>query len=218
MHRCNSTYRLRYWNYPVIPFASLFSFFVATVLTVYGIETIFTKLDFKFLTDFSCNSIYRLRYLNPPRSAVTIMFIITCNSTYRLWYWNWLSSVPLSMERWSCNSTYHLRYWNRAKPPNFVPANTEVATVLTVYGIETIPLNLCFEWDLTWLQQPLPFTVLKPCSLLFPPRTQRVAIVITVYGIETLLCYSLQVHIQVATVPTVYGIETRKAIQRNLLE
>ena len=59
---------------------------VAIAPTVYGIETIFTKLDFKFLTDFSCNSTYRLRYWKP---------------------WNWFR---FNSNIFSCNSTYCLRY------------------------------------------------------------------------------------------------------------
>ena len=61
-----------------------------------------------------------------------------------------------------------------------------VATVLTVYGIETIyllgiPLLLLFP-----LQQYLPFTVLKPAgAVLLAPYITLVATVLTVYGIET---------------------------------
>ena len=37
-----------------------------------------------------------------------------------------------------------------------------VATVLTVYGIETFPLMICVSFNKSqWLQQYLPFTVLK---------------------------------------------------------
>ena len=61
---CNSPYRLRYWNSIVEPeYASKFNT-VATVLTVYGIETLF-KLLFELADHFgSCNSPYRLRYWN----------------------------------------------------------------------------------------------------------------------------------------------------------
>ena len=85
---CNSTYRLRYWNtnfssFPFgrrsslqqyLPFTvlklllllkhSLLLLLVATVLTVYGIETkIFNIPCIKYFV-FSCNSTYRLRYWN----------------------------------------------------------------------------------------------------------------------------------------------------------
>ena len=60
-----------------------------------------------------------------------------------------------------------------------------VATVLTVYGIETTSWKhneLSLE-----LQQCLPFTVLKPPSILKPfiDNDFAVATVLTVYGIET---------------------------------
>ena len=72
----------------------------------------------------------------------------------------------------------------------FSPMNTgflrdTVATVPTVYGIETLNLTIKITMTLL-LQQCLPFTVLK----------QDVTIE-TDYG-----------YIPVATVPTVYGIET----------
>ena len=62
---CNSTYRLRYWNLPtnwvILP---LNWYWVATVLTVYGIETYVLFLEHKVLKVLSCNSTYRLRYWN----------------------------------------------------------------------------------------------------------------------------------------------------------
>ena len=60
------------------------------------------------------------------------------------------------------------------------------------------------------MQQPLPFTVLKPVSCVsFSIRYCFVATALTVYGIETshtagLCCLA----IDVATALTVYGIET----------
>ena len=62
-----------------------------------------------------------------------------------------------------------------------------VATVLTVYGIETMALELACEVATYELQQCLPFTVLK----LLPKWLQKlkdtnVATVLTVYGIETI--------------------------------
>ena len=61
-----------------------------------------------------------------------------------------------------------------------------VATVLTVYGIETI-LGEGYDCDYSSLQQCLPFTVLKRfigVSSAF--ETWSVATVLTVYGIETI--------------------------------
>ena len=84
-----------------------------------------------------------------------------------------------------------------------------VATVLTVYGIETWML-LTSSQDLKMLQQYLPFTVLKR-DMSMPECMSRysfVATVLTVYGIETLHQYMCESYSQVATVLTVYGIET----------
>ena len=61
-----------------------------------------------------------------------------------------------------------------------------VATVLTVYGIETLHILQSNHDDLRRLQQSLPFTVLKLLRyyiLLF--LNVLVATVLTVYGIET---------------------------------
>ena len=61
-----------------------------------------------------------------------------------------------------------------------------VATVLTVYGIETF-LAKPSDTRFVKLQQYLPFTVLKlfhtVCKISYSPRP--VATVLTVYGIET---------------------------------
>ena len=61
-----------------------------------------------------------------------------------------------------------------------------VATVLTVYGIETgcIPNFKAFNITGT-LQQCLPFTVLKQIMSTFNEAVYIVATVLTVYGIET---------------------------------
>ena len=83
-----------------------------------------------------------------------------------------------------------------------------VATVLTVYGIETFSTLFTFN-SLYSLQQCLPFTVLKLnfCSNFFFCYLS-VATVLTVYGIETLV-YEIYWRCKyVATVLTVYNIET----------
>ena len=59
-----------------------------------------------------------------------------------------------------------------------------VATVLTVYGIETFEL-LLLAFGQILLQQCLPFTVLKPTNTSDKSTTNKVATVLTVYGIET---------------------------------
>ena len=131
---CNSTYRLRYWN--SMPAATITSLFVATVLTVYGIET--------------------------PRAIwYFVMFFICCNSTYRLRYWNSLIASPTlkpltPLQQYlpfTVLKPYYVAFivadiivglqqylpFTVLKPINSMNINTTlfVATVLTVYGIET---------------------------------------------------------------------------------
>ena len=156
---CNSTYRLRYWNRN--SFLIIISpDSVATVLTVYGIETrtITTTLGQPL---YSCNSTYRLRYWNLDKQ-IHNEALHSCNSTYRLRYWNSVINPRRKLRRKQtcCNSTYRLRYWNlisRIKLCSGIP----VATVLTVYGIETVLKNN------------------------LPSQSKKVATVLTVYGIET---------------------------------
>ena len=97
-------------------------------------------------------------------------------------------------------------------PMNTGSLRPAVATVLTVYGIETQLKSMKAMMDLVEsLQQSLPFTVLKlinPTGL--RTRYENVATVLTVYGIETELTSPID-NINsspVATVLTVYGIET----------
>ena len=108
---CNSTYRLRYWNFIIYilrdPFHS-----IATVLTVYGIETNlehpakvslsfvlqqylpFTVLKLSLLIQITFIRIYKLQQYLP----FTVLKRLTESWTSRSWE--------------SCNSTYRLRYWN----------------------------------------------------------------------------------------------------------
>ena len=117
--RCNSTYRLRYWNWfsrihtfacsrpllqQYLPFTVLkpieycYTIFinniVAIALTACGIETVTPYLFMYLHRLYSCNSAYRLRYWNLPRIAYLLVPIVflSCNSTYRLQYWNILPS------------------------------------------------------------------------------------------------------------------------------
>ena len=79
----------------------------------------------------------------------------------------------------------------------FSPMNTgflrdTVATVLTVYGIETFKLWLEERWPhYEALQQYLPFTVLKLNNSKKFLFTNPVATVLTVYGIETSKNFSM---------------------------
>ena len=134
---------------------------VATVLTVYGIETM-PIWESSWRIFGSCNSAYRLRYWNdinrcrPP-------FYPRCNSAYRLRYWNLTNILSLFKTALGtcCNSAYRLRYWNLQR--RWIMYKVfPVATVLTVYGIETKKSFCLHLLKYSPLQQCLPFTVLKP--------------------------------------------------------
>ena len=62
---CNSTYRLRYWNNLILPVMNTTINYVATALTVYGIETKLQNQENLLIYLVRCNSTYRLRYWNP---------------------------------------------------------------------------------------------------------------------------------------------------------
>ena len=140
---------------------------VATALTVYGIETKFVIKDDKLympLQQYLPFTVLKLRYTN----LVAIIMPNSCNSTYRLRYWNLKSMTRFltTILHQGCNSTYRLRYWNSSSSSSFsislmlqqyLPftvlkptkiilhdqdqSHSCVATVLTVYGIETILLS-----------------------------------------------------------------------------
>ena len=109
---------------------------------------------------YGCNSTYRLRYWNNYNTrSMNGVVSPCCNSTYRLRYWNRGEEVNHFWSINSCNSTYRLRYWNPfIRLLNL--SNSKVATVLTVYGIETYQQQTEYVHVLQ-LQQYLPFTVLK---------------------------------------------------------
>ena len=86
---------------------------VATVLTVYGIETLCHLAMTSKQSISCCNSTYRLRYWNVSSEMGEDKVVECCNSTYRLRYWNDRTHLyPSHCRRYSCNSTYRLRYWN----------------------------------------------------------------------------------------------------------
>ena len=122
---CNSTYRLRYWNVIILAISTISdAIFVATVPTVYGIETsIFLQQERHRI--FQC-----------------------CNSTYRLRYWNGVSKqLDYLEDKVSCNSTYRLRYWNLSIAKKACFQASIVATVPTVYGIETSKSSISWNWS-----------------------------------------------------------------------
>ena len=134
---------------------------VATVLTVYGIETIIP------ITAGAASNMLQ-QYLP---------FTVLKPARY------FIASLTYSLYR--CNSTYRLRYWNDRKRNRSDKKSSHVATVLTVYGIETDAYSFFPEKVSPELQQYLPFTVLKHTSSRSFAVFNCVATVLTVYGIET---------------------------------
>ena len=156
----NSTYRLRYWNMlkasdkkvrisnksqQYLPFTVLklhqdvvllTLYLVATVLTVYGIET-----TNSFHKNFSCNHVATvLTVYGIETTAIvnTANFFISRNSTYRLRYWNF--AIYINLDWWYVSVATVLTVYgietSRIRSLFYI-SNWRVATVLTVYGIET---------------------------------------------------------------------------------
>ena len=140
---------------------------VATVLTVYGIETTidsrlvwilalqqylpFTVLkqlyDYHLSTSYMFVATVLTVYGIETPEELQSNFVInkfSCNSTYRLRYWNIALALSIATKPHGCNSTYRLRYWNR--------------------------ILLLKRYYLRMLQQYLPFTVLKQESILIGPH------------------------------------------------
>ena len=155
---CNSTYRLRYWNLVTSKPELSIQVFVATVLTVYGIETFVTIF---FIKTLRCNSTYRLRYWNKRSFLIhdTIEQVATVLTVYGIETSNFSSrKLRISLQQ-------------------YLPF-----TVLKLIIINST--NIC---ALIRLQQYLPFTVLKQwLNYLTTLNQTKVATVLTVYGIETL--------------------------------
>ena len=145
--------RLRYWNNTATG-TNWPSRWVTTVLTVYDIETLDNPRPYDELRCV-CNSTYRLRYA--PKGARQQRSKATMRSAHL----KYLNEEKVK-RRWSRNSPYRLRYWNQNTPTAVLPVASElqqclpftvlkrlrlnayhimdftVATVLTVYGIETL--------------------------------------------------------------------------------
>ena len=159
---------------------------VATVLTVYGIETRLKRVSYCILGMEGLQQYLPFTVLKPTTIPVTVIpDKICCNSTYRLRYWNLVTSTA-SLTPWSCNSTYRLRYWNRFITRRRSCRFRRVATVLTVYGIET------------WIAATRHFFFSSCCNSTYRLRY---------WNFHDAGCHTCDKY-GVATVLTVYGIET----------
>ena len=114
---------------------------VATVLTVYGIET-------NIIYTLSLPLPYKLQQCLP----FTVLKLESC-------FWRETTGI------FGCNSAYRLRYWNNISLLYPLYTYSKVATVLTVYGIETLSSSMVNSLWMNALQQCLPFTVLKRRTL-----------------------------------------------------
>ena len=187
--RCNSTYRLRYWNLPLIK------------LTEPGVTSVLQQR-------------LPLAVLKLQRRPLPPWFHeSSCNSAYRLRYWNTSSPVPISILFSRCNSTYRLRYWNFCNTVEAQLLYTQLQQHLPLAVLKRYFVCIGALHSVCQLQQYLPFTVLKHhlgCGFSKPNKIKEVATALTVYGIETFYLRSNIVWTiwSVATALTVYGIET----------
>ena len=134
------------------------AFGVATVPTACGIETPL-KQDEKLFWS-SCNSTYRLRYWNVTTDCIALISPLWLQQHLPFTVLKQYHALAYNLFFVSCcNSTYRLRYWNSYMRNHWHYCRTnEVATALTVYGIETLPVTEQCVVILP-LQQYLPFTV-----------------------------------------------------------
>ena len=143
---------------PVI-FSRIYSkiLLVATVLTVYGIETCSKELK---PLNFALQQYLPFTVLKLNNLYFQIHSKVCCNSTYRLRYWNNtqenLFGSPAKVA--TVLTVYGIE---TKRSPLIINRIFIVATVLTVYGIETFKIDLITKEEAIELQQYLPFTVLK---------------------------------------------------------
>ena len=115
---------------------------VATVLTVHGIETSLDNLINKSNTErvlqqylpFTVLKLCILRYFSSNLICTSVATVLTVHGIETI-----TGSCPCHKPKYnaSCNSTYRSRYWNRMYIQGRIHLSFQVATVLTVHGIET---------------------------------------------------------------------------------
>ncbi len=184
--RCNSTYRLRYWNLHTEPkLKRSHRILVATVPTACGIET---RSYFRSLSTFfsSCNSTYRLRYWNVTTDCIALISPLWLQQHLPFTVLKQYHALAYNLFFVSCcNSTYRLRYWN-LKRARYTSAQIRL------------------------LQQYLPFTVLKLCFIGFIMEDTTHDCCNSTYRLRywnsRSLGWYIFIFMYVATVLTIYGI------------
>ena len=135
---CNSTYRLRYWNWcGITNLLVILPWRVATVLTVYGIETSFAHSD-KCLFQF-----------------------MSCNSTYRLRYWNWVKTATKFVGRQALQQYLPFTVLKRKSRLFCVQHTQQLQQYLPFTVLKLKDAEEYMKRGDNKLQQYLPFTVLK---------------------------------------------------------
>ncbi len=86
---CNSTYRLRYWNWLSVVTRNHCWFALQQYLPLAVLKPFVILHGRRKVMPVGCNSTYRLRYWNSLSTNGSCSFSCSCNSTYRLRYWNW---------------------------------------------------------------------------------------------------------------------------------
>ena len=154
---------------------------VATVLTVYGIET---KLKVAI-----CSSLLLQQYLPFTVLKHTLGYIYPrldthgCNSTYRLRYWNEKTLIRdfimIELQQYLPFTVLKPHSWRASNYCWF-----HVATVLTVYGIETT-LTIVFHFIVNSCNSTYRLRYWNLACSISLSKKHKVATVLTVYGIET---------------------------------
>ena len=159
MNCCNSPYRLRYWNEIKAEEVSAEDL-VATVLTVYGIETASLRRTASIFSSLQQSLPFTVLKLN--FNVISLRSNSNrCNSPYRLRYWNGLETVQAYMS---------MSVLQQSLP--FTVLKHFIATLHAVGKFNALQQSLPFtvlkllpnnkDNSGTTLQQSLPFTVLKP--------------------------------------------------------
>ena len=180
---CNSAYRLRYWNL-LATVKMQFFYFVATVLTACGIETLHacnhhcisfvaTVLTACGIETRCCCNNSRAAFIQL-QQCLPLAVLKPKRTLFSCWWQNKLQQcLPLAVLKlggttkffrcgllYSCNSAYRLRYWNVIIDIRVSIGIKSVATVLTACGIETkhFPYGFSRQFDLV-------ATVLTACGI-----------------------------------------------------